>query len=288
MAEGIKYAVVGAGRQGTAAAYDLIMHGGGASVALADADGEVARRAATRINSLVGRDVATGVALDVRDYDALVEFLQPMDTLPVRGALPLHSRLHPGGDPRPDAHGRPGWPYPDRAGPDGPRRRRQRTRRDDRARLRHGAGPQQYNGSLCGGSAGGGRRDPARGAHLGRRAAGRSAGAVGLPVLVPHQRADQRILRQGRLFAGWQDHRGRDLHRDGDRRVRGCRQAGSLRLLRRDVHCPVQLRGQVRDLREQDLPLSRPFRPVQGLQGPGPVRGGPSGGHPRHRAHQPT
>jgi len=79
MAEGIKYAVVGAGRQGTAAAYDLIVHGGGASVALADADGEVARRAAARINSLVGRDVATGVALDVRDYDALVEFLQPMD-----------------------------------------------------------------------------------------------------------------------------------------------------------------------------------------------------------------
>ncbi|GAB4573594.1 MAG: saccharopine dehydrogenase family protein [Anaerolineae bacterium] len=76
---GFKYAVVGAGRQGTAAAYDMVMRGGAASVALADYDGNTARAAAERINRLVGREVATGVQLDVRDYDALVAFLEGVD-----------------------------------------------------------------------------------------------------------------------------------------------------------------------------------------------------------------
>lgn len=76
---GFKYAVVGAGRQGTAAAYDMVVHGGAASVVLADYDASVARKAAERINRLTGRDVATGVRLDVRDFDALVELLEPVD-----------------------------------------------------------------------------------------------------------------------------------------------------------------------------------------------------------------
>ena len=78
MPGGIKYAVVGAGRQGTAAAYDMLLHGG-ESVVLADADGAAAQRAAARLNRLVGREAARGVALDVRDYDALVELLEPVD-----------------------------------------------------------------------------------------------------------------------------------------------------------------------------------------------------------------
>jgi lysine 6-dehydrogenase len=64
---------------GTAAAYDMIQHGGGGRVVLADADGSVARKAAERINRLVGREVASGVQLDARDFDALVDFLEPVD-----------------------------------------------------------------------------------------------------------------------------------------------------------------------------------------------------------------
>ncbi len=79
MSEGFRYAVIGSGRQGTAAAYDLVMRGGAGSVLLADVDGEVARRAAERINRLTGRDVARGMKVDVRDYDALVDLLEPVD-----------------------------------------------------------------------------------------------------------------------------------------------------------------------------------------------------------------
>ena len=79
MTDGINYAVVGAGRQGTAAAYDMAKWGGAASVLLADFDGAAARRAAERVNQLIGRDIATSAQVDVRDYDALVELLKPVD-----------------------------------------------------------------------------------------------------------------------------------------------------------------------------------------------------------------
>ncbi len=76
---GFRYAVVGAGRQGTAAAYDMVLHGGAESVVLADQEAGVARTAAERINRLIGRQVATGVRVDVRDFDALVALLEPVD-----------------------------------------------------------------------------------------------------------------------------------------------------------------------------------------------------------------
>ena len=79
MSEGFTYAVVGAGRQGTAAAYDMVKWGGAASVLLADVDAGVAGRAAARINQLLEREVATGAGVDVRDFDALVELLEPVD-----------------------------------------------------------------------------------------------------------------------------------------------------------------------------------------------------------------
>ncbi|MBE0690528.1 MAG: saccharopine dehydrogenase NADP-binding domain-containing protein [Anaerolineae bacterium] len=79
MTESYRYAVVGAGRQGVAAAYDMAKWGSAASILLADANGEVARNAAKRINRLIGREVASGAQVDVRDYDALVELLKPID-----------------------------------------------------------------------------------------------------------------------------------------------------------------------------------------------------------------
>ncbi len=76
---GFRYAVVGAGRQGTAAAYDMALRGGAGSIVLADADRAVAERAAARINRLIGREVASGVALDARDQAALVRLLADVD-----------------------------------------------------------------------------------------------------------------------------------------------------------------------------------------------------------------
>jgi lysine 6-dehydrogenase len=74
-----RYGVLGAGRQGTAAAYDLAVRGEAASIVLADADAGHAAAAASRVNMLSGRDVATGVHLNATDSPALLDFLSPLD-----------------------------------------------------------------------------------------------------------------------------------------------------------------------------------------------------------------
>ncbi len=74
-----KYGVLGAGRQGTATAYDLAVRGEAASIVLADVDGVRAEAAAARVNQLAGRDVATGAYLDATDSPALLAFLRPLD-----------------------------------------------------------------------------------------------------------------------------------------------------------------------------------------------------------------
>jgi lysine 6-dehydrogenase len=71
-----RYAILGSGRQGTAAAYDLAVHGDAESILLADLHPEQAHRATGRINGLVGQEVAAAAALDVRDADAVVGLLQ--------------------------------------------------------------------------------------------------------------------------------------------------------------------------------------------------------------------
>lgn len=73
------YAVLGAGRQGTAAAYDMARWGEAERVLIADADGAAAPRAAARVNALLGRDIVTAAVLDVRDVEATTRFLQPVD-----------------------------------------------------------------------------------------------------------------------------------------------------------------------------------------------------------------
>jgi lysine 6-dehydrogenase len=74
-----RYAVIGAGRQGTAAAYDMAKWGGAASVLMADYDAGQATRAAERINTLTGRSVATSAQINARDEDALVNLLDGID-----------------------------------------------------------------------------------------------------------------------------------------------------------------------------------------------------------------
>jgi lysine 6-dehydrogenase len=74
------YAVVGAGRQGTAAAYDMARFGDAAVVKVADADPDAARRAADRVNRLLGREIAESFAVDAADPAALRAFLEDVDS----------------------------------------------------------------------------------------------------------------------------------------------------------------------------------------------------------------
>jgi lysine 6-dehydrogenase len=74
------YAVVGAGRQGTAAAYDMARFGDAAVVKVADADPDAARRAADRVNRLLGREIAESFAVDATDPAALRAFLEDVDS----------------------------------------------------------------------------------------------------------------------------------------------------------------------------------------------------------------
>jgi lysine 6-dehydrogenase len=63
----IDYIILGAGRQGTAAAYDLVKWGGADRVTLADVNLSIAQAAADRVNQLASRSIADAIALDVRD-----------------------------------------------------------------------------------------------------------------------------------------------------------------------------------------------------------------------------
>jgi lysine 6-dehydrogenase len=74
------YAVLGAGRQGTAAAYDMARFGDAGQVLLADISLEAAQRSAARVNGLTGSSVARAVQVDVTDHHRLKAFLDPVDS----------------------------------------------------------------------------------------------------------------------------------------------------------------------------------------------------------------
>lgn len=65
------YIVLGAGRQGVAAAYDLARFGEASRVTLADADEAQAKASTDRVNQLIGRAIAEPITLDVRDENAV-------------------------------------------------------------------------------------------------------------------------------------------------------------------------------------------------------------------------
>ena len=85
------YAVLGAGRQGAAAAYDMARWGDAARVVLADYDLAVARQAAERVNDLIGRTVAEAVQLDVTDLEAVERALTGVDSF--LSAVPYYYNL---------------------------------------------------------------------------------------------------------------------------------------------------------------------------------------------------
>lgn len=88
---GYTYAVLGAGRQGTACAYDMLRFGEGDSVVLADLSLEVAQAAAARVNELLGTDRAQGVQLDVTDAGMVTSLLQGVDAF--LSAVPYYLNL---------------------------------------------------------------------------------------------------------------------------------------------------------------------------------------------------
>ncbi|MGB5934222.1 MAG: saccharopine dehydrogenase C-terminal domain-containing protein [Anaerolineae bacterium] len=73
------YAVLGSGRQGTAAAYDMARWGDARCVILADLDLEVARRAAEWVNALLDASIAEPIQVDVTDLEAVERLLTGVD-----------------------------------------------------------------------------------------------------------------------------------------------------------------------------------------------------------------
>jgi lysine 6-dehydrogenase len=87
----IDYLVLGAGRQGTAAAYDLVKFGEADRVTLADRELSIAQAAADRVNSLTARSVTDAIALDVRNEQAVRAALR--DRTVVLSAVPYYFNL---------------------------------------------------------------------------------------------------------------------------------------------------------------------------------------------------
>ncbi len=74
------YAVLGAGRQGTSAAYDMARFGEANQVLIADISREAAEKSAARVNKLIGAEVAVAHQVDVTDHRQLTEFLAQVDS----------------------------------------------------------------------------------------------------------------------------------------------------------------------------------------------------------------
>ncbi len=71
-----RYAIIGAGRQGTAAAYDLGRFGEAESILMLDYDEDQASASASRINKLLGDGLAISKQVDARDTDRVAEILR--------------------------------------------------------------------------------------------------------------------------------------------------------------------------------------------------------------------
>ncbi|MEW6216161.1 MAG: saccharopine dehydrogenase C-terminal domain-containing protein [Candidatus Bipolaricaulota bacterium] len=78
---GYRYVVLGAGRQGVAAAYDLARHGEAERITLLDRDVAIARAGAERLNRLLGRRVADTAVGDASQPQTLASFLVEADGL---------------------------------------------------------------------------------------------------------------------------------------------------------------------------------------------------------------
>jgi len=78
---GYRYVVIGAGRQGVAAAYDLARHGSAERVTLVDQDPRIAQAGADRINGLLERKVAEATTGDASQPQTLRALLREVNGL---------------------------------------------------------------------------------------------------------------------------------------------------------------------------------------------------------------
>jgi lysine 6-dehydrogenase len=83
---GHKYVVLGAGRQGVAAAYDLAVFGQAESLVLLDIDVAVAQAGAAKLNGLLGKPIASAFRVDAGDVSTVAPHLD--------GATGLISSVH--------------------------------------------------------------------------------------------------------------------------------------------------------------------------------------------------
>jgi len=85
------YGVIGAGRQGIASAYDLATYGDASCITMMDRNEKAAHSASLRVNQLVGREIAEGIKLDVREHKAVVSALKRIDAF--ISAVPYYYNL---------------------------------------------------------------------------------------------------------------------------------------------------------------------------------------------------
>ena len=85
------YLIIGSGRQGTAAAYDLACFGEAAQIVMANRDPVIAVHSAERVNRLSGTTLAEPLDLDVADLHAVEKAVSDMDA--VLSAVPYYFNL---------------------------------------------------------------------------------------------------------------------------------------------------------------------------------------------------
>jgi len=86
------FAVLGAGCQGTAAAYDLAKFGNADLILIGDINLETGRKSAARVNQLLNIDIVEARQVDVTQQDDLLEFLTGINT--VISAVPYYFNLN--------------------------------------------------------------------------------------------------------------------------------------------------------------------------------------------------
>ncbi len=86
-----KYAVIGAGRQGTAAAYDMAKYGEADDVLIADRDIKIAQLASNRVNNLLGTKIAQAKQINVKDVTKIIDLLTTVDAF--LSAVPYYYNL---------------------------------------------------------------------------------------------------------------------------------------------------------------------------------------------------
>ena len=83
-----RYAVLGAGMQGTAAAYDLARFSQSSPIIVADLKLEQAQASCNKINTMIGSAICVPASVDATDMVAVRRFLHDVDVLV--SAVPYH------------------------------------------------------------------------------------------------------------------------------------------------------------------------------------------------------